>query len=98
MASTYYASLSCSACQGTACPGPGVIWSAVIPAKANPIRRQHISKGLRSRFLPPWRGGNDYGLQRPCLANDISTRSSPALKNHGNFPNSRCVLTLRVRR
>ena len=38
----------------------------------NPVRRQHISKGLRSRFLPPWRDGNDQVSQMTPIPAPIS--------------------------
>jgi hypothetical protein len=62
--------------------GAGVIWNgdplkpAVIPAKANPVRRKYISKSLRSRFPPFGKLRASFSRERLGLANDTNTRKS----------------------
>jgi hypothetical protein len=94
MAPTYYASLFCSACQETACPGTGVIWSAVIPTQ----KRQgaKITKNNCFILFAPLRlcalGLNVFAL--PGVIPQLLTRRDalPLAENRGVPENRKSVL------
>ena len=70
---------------GVSCDGSGVIWNIipnrtpVIPAKAGIQSVDSVfpkACGVDSRFRR-----NDCGLERPCLANDTTTRAAAPSRN-----------------